>query len=119
MSDLIPKIEMKTTDLMGSLRNDGTNVDVAAVFELFVFKLMAFIIFSEDVEKEAHLDSEASESYEQLCKSQRAIGTYGHVPWLYSVAQKFAFLIPDNDIFTRLATLMIDEFRKVIDFNAA
>jgi hypothetical protein len=112
MSDHTPKIETKTADLVHSLQTASSNVDVVTVLELFAFKLMSFIIFSQDIDEQAHMADEASESYEQLRESQRAIGTYGHVPWWYSVASKFAFLIPQNDTFTRLATRMIDKRRK-------
>ncbi|KAJ8130310.1 hypothetical protein O1611_g3321 [Lasiodiplodia mahajangana] len=113
MSNHVPKIEIKATDLVHSLQNCPSNVDVVTTFELFAFKLMAYIIFSRDVGNEAILDTEVSESYEQLRKSQRAIGTFGHVPWYYSVASVFRFLIPENDTFTRLATRMIDQRRKI------
>ncbi|KAI0096455.1 cytochrome P450 [Nemania sp. FL0031] len=113
MSNHIPKIEIKTADLVRILQSSPSNVDIVTVFELFAFKLMAYIIFSQDIDHESALDTEASESYEQLRKSQRAIGTYGHVPWFYSVASKFRFLIPENDKFTQLATRMIDQRRSI------
>lgn len=113
MSNHIPKIEMKTTGLVQFLQSAPSSADVVTIFELFAFKLMAFIIFSQSIDDESALDTEASKSYEQLRQSQRAIGTFGHVPWYYSVASKFRFLVPENDTFTRLATRMIDQRRKV------
>ncbi|KAI1283340.1 cytochrome P450 [Xylaria sp. FL0933] len=113
MSNHIPKIEIKTTSLVRLLQSTPSNADVVTIFELFAFKLMAFIIFSQDIDDESILDTEASKSYEQLRQSQRAIGTFGHVPWYYSVASKFTFLIPENDTFTQLATRMIDRRRKI------
>ncbi|KAI1151926.1 cytochrome P450 [Nemania diffusa] len=113
MSNHIPKIEMKTTGLVQFLQSAPSSADVVTIFELFAFKLMAFIIFSQSIDDESALDTEASKSYEQLRQSQRAIGTFGHVPWYYSVASKFRFLVPENDTFTRLATRMIDQRRKI------
>ncbi|KAI0487366.1 cytochrome P450 [Xylaria cf. heliscus] len=113
MSNHIPKIEIKTACLVQFLQCAPSNADVVTIFELFAFKLMTFIIFSQDIDDQAALDTEASKSYEQLRRSQRAVGTFGHVPWYYSVATKFKFLVPANDTFTRLATRMVDQRRKI------
>ncbi|GAP87504.1 putative cytochrome P450 [Rosellinia necatrix] len=113
MSGHISKIEIKITSLLRFLRSAPSNADVVTIFELFSFKLMAFIIFSQDIDGEPALDTDVSKSHEQLRQSQRAIGTFGHVPWYYSVSSKFKFLIPENDGFTRLATRMIDQRRTI------
>lgn len=72
---------------------------------------MAFITFSEDIDETARLASEAEDVYTTLRLSQRAIGTYGHAPWCYSIATKFTWLVPDNDNFTKLAQQMVDRRR--------
>jgi cytochrome P450 len=111
MSNHLSKIQLKTSHLVTRFAKLKKGVDVVNEFELFAFKLMAFIIFSEDIDETARLASEAEDVYATLRLSQRAIGTYGHVPWCYSIATKFKWLVPDNDNFTKLAQQMVDRRR--------
>jgi hypothetical protein len=113
MSNHLVKIETNTKHLVDRFITSGQSVDVVNESELFAFKLMALIIFSEDVDADTQLHNEVKEMYELLRRSQRALGTLGHVPWYCSVATKFPLLVPANDRFTSLAQRMTDRRKKV------
>jgi hypothetical protein len=113
MSNHLVNIETKTKHLVGRFITSGQSVDVVNEFELFAFKLMAFIIFSKDIDADTQLNKEVKEMYELLRRSQRALGTLGHVPLYYSVATKFPWLVPANDRFTSLAQRITDRRKKV------
>lgn len=108
MSNHLWKVQLKTSHLVTRFGELNKGVDVVNEFELFAFKLMAFIIFSEDIDETARLARSFEDVYSSLRLSQQAIGIYGHVPWYYSVARKFPWLVPENNNFTQLAQEMVD-----------
>lgn len=113
MSGHVQKVDVKATQLRQCLRASGSAVDVVTLFEHFAFKLASFIVFSEDADDSHTTSQDALRSYKALRDSQTMLGTFGHVPWLYSVNAKFPFLIPQNSKFTEFAKQLIERRKKV------
>ena len=113
MKNHTAKIQKKADDFIQWLKVTPGPVNAAEEYEHLAFKIMAFVIFSRDFDDDYLLAVEGREAYKTIRASQHALGTYGHVPWFYSVAQWFPGLIPENAKFNRLANKMVDERRKV------
>jgi cytochrome P450 len=113
MSNYSDKVGLKTDHFMHRLFLKQGCINMAPEFALFTFIVMGFVIFSIDLERDEKERKRAERSYAVLTRSQTALGTLGHVPWVYSVSAQFPGLIWQNDEFTALARDMVEERRKV------
>ena len=117
MSGHADKVEAKTRDFMGWLAKNPGRLNIAPEYQLFTFKLMAYVIFSIDMDVNAELRQRAEQTYKTLTRSQTALGTLGHVPWMYSVNERFPGLIRQNEEFTCLANELLQRRRSVGTVN--
>ena len=96
-----------------NLAANPDNINIAPEFALFAFILMAYVIFSIDLDTDEKSRQHAQTSYDTLYRSQTTLGFLGHVPWMYSVGESFPGLIRQNEDFTQLAHELLEIRRRI------
>lgn len=74
---------------------------MTSVLNFYGFEMMSAFTFSEGIETAPPSDTEIA--LQLLHQSQQLLGTVGHVPWIYGIAQYIPFLLQSNAKFTSLA----------------
>ena len=86
--------------------DDHLHCNITEVLDAFSFDNMCMLTFSDDVDSPVSQDT--LHTVELLSESQRLLGTFGHVPWVYGIARYIPFLLRANSEFTHLASRKIE-----------
>ena len=98
---------------MKQLASKEGRINFAPEVALFTYIVMAYVVFSIDVDTDPDWREGAEKSYAVLTRSQTSLGILGHVPWMYSVNTRFPGLIWQNDEFTAFARKLVERRKQV------
>jgi hypothetical protein len=86
-------------------------VEINSLFQIFALNLMSKFTFSFDTPLQGRDGTQ--KALKLLDQSQTLLGTFGHVPWIYAIAQYIPGLLKSNTQFSKLANRLVERRRKI------
>jgi hypothetical protein len=102
---------MQVLALLRTIPKCGKSLDFTSHMAQFTFETMSQLTFSHSFNMRD--PGEAKLAVSLLNRSQKLLGVYGHVPWVYAIAAYVPGLLRSNAEFSGLANCMVERRRDV------